>query len=108
MLQNRLERIEAELVSVARLEPRILAFGGDRVRSALARRYYELAGLAFNEPGGVAAGRRTLQRARALGLKGHPGTLPHRVVASLVGLEIKQKISGAARHLRGALRPPAT
>jgi glycosyltransferase involved in cell wall biosynthesis len=107
MFQNRLARVTAELESVERLEPRILAFGGERVRNALARRYYELASLAFNEEGGASAGRSTLGRARRLGLKGHPGTLPHRVVASLVGLEAKQRISGAVRRLRSTARPGA-
>src|SRR4029079_17348004 len=81
MFQNRLARIAAEIESVGRLEPRILAFGGERIRDTLARRYYELASLAFNEDGGAPTARRTLGHARRLGLRGHPGTLPHRLVA---------------------------
>ena len=78
------------------------------MRHTLARRYYELAGLTFNEPGGAGPGRRMLARARDLGLKGHPGTLPHRLVAPLVGLEAKQRISGFARYLRRGGRPAST
>lgn len=103
MFQGIGKRIEAELAQLVELEDRILEVGGDPARQILARRYYNVAALAFRE-GHAVAGRRALGRARALGLKGHPGTALHRLAAALLGLPTKQRISRVTHRIRQASR----
>jgi hypothetical protein len=103
MFQGIGKRIQAELAQLVELEERILEVGGDPARRILARRYYNVASLAFRE-GQSAAGRRALGRARALGLKGHPGTALHRLTATVLGLPAKQRISRATQRIRQAYR----
>ena len=103
MFRGIAKRIEGELAQLTEHESRILEVGGDAVRPILARRYYNLATLAFHE-GMRPAGRQALRRARALGLKGHPGTALHRLAATVLGLAGKEKISRAAHRFRQASR----
>jgi hypothetical protein len=39
-------------------------------------------------------GRQALREVRKRGFRGHPGNLPHRILASLIGLEAKVQLRG--------------
>lgn len=70
-----------------------------RVRSC-AYYFYRLAHRAF-ECGDGPLGREALRRSRSLGFGGHLGSLRHIVLSSILGLELKQRITRAAkRNLR--------
>lgn len=103
MFRGITKRIEADLAQLTELEARILEVGGDPARKILARRYYNVASLAFREQQ-VATGRCALDRARSLGLKGHPGTALHTLTATVLGLPTKQWLSRTAHRIRQAGR----
>lgn len=65
----------------------------DAQRRALGQRYYQQARSAFRQ-GYVDLGRDALSRARASGFRGHLGTHKHRLLAGLIGLELKEGWSG--------------
>jgi glycosyltransferase involved in cell wall biosynthesis len=64
----------------------------DRLRAAFARAYYNLARSAYRE-GHEALGDRAREMAVACGLPGHHGAVMHRVAASLIGLQQKERLS---------------
>ena len=66
------------------------------IRPPLARAYYRMAyeGHAVGAPD---LARDALADARRLGLRGHPGPLKHRVLASLLGLPLKMRLAGHGR-----------
>ena len=65
-------------------------------RIALGQRYYHQARAAFRQ-GYVSLGRDALSRARTCGFRGHLGTRNHRLLCSLIGLEIKEGLLRRAR-----------
>lgn len=64
----------------------------DRLRTALARAYYDLARSAYRE-GYDALGERAREMSATCGLSGHHGGVMHRVAASLIGLRQKERLS---------------
>jgi hypothetical protein len=62
-----------------------------RVKQAFARAYYDLARGAYREQHGE-LGDRALAKSAALGFPGHHGTVAHRLGASLLGLQTKERL----------------
>lgn len=81
----------------------VLPFGG-AVRRAYAGRYYALAKIAY-ACSDRTIGDRALASARALGLRGHPGSIGHRGIATMLGLNLRMRV-GAAKY-RYLSRAPA-
>ena len=64
----------------------------------LARCYYNLARLAYSHDQAEVA-QEALSKARALGLKGHHGTIAHRIASSILGLKTKAILSDRLHKL---------
>jgi glycosyltransferase involved in cell wall biosynthesis len=83
----------------ARLAATIEGASFDIARPTLARSAYELAQEAFVH-GSPDLAREALALSRRLGFRGHHGALRHRVLASLLGLEGKERLAGTIRAAR--------
>lgn len=68
-----------------------------RIR-ATAYYFYRLAHRAF-AAGNDSLGREALRRSRSLGFAGHLGSLPHIALSSILGLELKQRATRAAKRV---------
>jgi hypothetical protein len=97
------EKIEVVLERLATHEPALSAIGHRPATLALARLYYTLAGAAF-VCGSREVGEAALGRARRLGLRGHPGTLAHRLGSRLLGMAPKMRLAAALYELRSLPR----
>jgi hypothetical protein len=83
---NSIEVIRSAVEGFAAIESQLMSAGQ---RCALGMRCYHQARSAFRQ-GYVELGRDALSRARRCGFRGHLGTLGHRILATLIGLEHKE------------------
>jgi glycosyltransferase involved in cell wall biosynthesis len=67
-----------------------------QTQMSFARGFYRLAYQAFAS-GFDDLGHKALSKARKMGLRGHPGTLPHRCLSHLVGLRNKLRLAGVLK-----------
>ncbi len=95
-------KIDAVLQALAVHEPALVALGENEANQAMAGVYYSLACAAFAS-GCRSSGKLALARARRLGLRGHNGSLAHRVTSGLIGLELKTRLTSALYEFRGDL-----
>lgn len=87
---NSAEIIRSALEGFVAFESKLATAGQ---RRALGKRYYQQARSAFRQ-GYSELGREALKQARACGFSGHFGTRAHRILATLIGLELKEGWSG--------------
>lgn len=79
---------------------------GSAIMKALGYRQYVLASHAYRQ-GDAPAGDEFLRLARRNGFRGHAGSLPHRLICSLVGLRGKQKLSLTIEPIKRVLKQVA-
>jgi glycosyltransferase involved in cell wall biosynthesis len=95
----RRDKAEAVLGVLDENATAIITMGGARAKQGLTHHYYMLARRAFGARHDD-VGRRALRSARALGLRGHQGSLAHCVLSTLVGLRLKTQIGRLAGRVR--------
>lgn len=100
---DRITRRSDNMESPFRVAEKLLAIDSPVVDAATraavcGRRYYMLAGNCYYR-GLDELGERALGRSRELGFRGHPGSLPHRLAATLVGLRGRYRLSRSIHRL---------
>jgi glycosyltransferase involved in cell wall biosynthesis len=93
-----------EVAVLSRLLQRAPA-ASERLRRTFGIAQYRLAREAYRN-GAVAEGRLALAEARRLGIRGHPGTIAHRLSSTALGLGRKEALVGWRRTLAPRPGPP--